>query len=237
MLPERNESGTITGLCYVELASETDARKAPQVLKDGVVINGRKVKVAFLPLAELDVCSRNLERLRGVVGGGIPASSTVPSSGNDTPMSPEQSRHSNMSNVMEIPTFHDNSRAPGTNGLYDQSMMNRASGVRPVGLPQRVFITGLPPSAMERDIGDFFSDVGVIPKLVICFYNVTNKNKNVNYVLLNVFSFFMVFFRSRLFMTTTGFLLAMRWYNSEVLKKLSEHWTRTVDLWEVTLSP
>lgn len=199
VLPERNESGTITGLCYVELASETDARKAPQVLKDGVVINNRKVKVAFLPLAELDVCSRNLERLRGVVGGGIPASSAVPSSGNDTPLSPEQSRHSNMSNVMEIPSFHDNSRAAGTNGLYDQSMMNRGSGARPSGLPQRVFITGLPPSAMERDIGDFFSDVGVIPKLVICFsmFQIKTWLQFLNYVLLYVFSFFMVFFRSR----------------------------------------
>lgn len=179
VLPERTESGTVTGLCYVELNSEADARKAPHILKEGVVVSGRKVKVAFLPMGELEVCSRNLERLRGVVGGvgsaGIGGSFTGPSRDNGV-ISPEQPRHPKLAPPsMETQPFHDGPQNAGIqNGGYDpSSMLGHQPGMsRPTGGgPQRVFISGLPLSAMERDVGDFFSDVGVIPQTIEIAYD------------------------------------------------------------------
>jgi RNA recognition motif-containing protein len=164
VLPERNESGTVTGLCFVELRSEADARKAIQLLKDGVMICGRQVKVAFLPLEELHVCSKNLERFRGVVGAVM----TTPPTQTDSPLSPGQSApHRPPASNRPGPPFVDRSQSGG-NGSYDAPPNQR--GRLFVG-PQRVFITGLPPSALERDIGDFFSDVGVIPQIIEIVYD------------------------------------------------------------------
>ncbi|KAK4017416.1 RNA-binding protein 12 [Daphnia magna] len=163
VLPERNESGTVTGLCYVELSSEADARKAIQLLKDGVVICGRQVKVAFLPLEELHVCTKNLERLRGVVG---PVSSAL--SQTEGPLSPGQSTpYHPQPSGRTGPGLMERSQSGG-NGSYDPASNQRG---RPYIGPQRVFISGLPLTAMERDIGDFFSDVGVIPQMVEIVYD------------------------------------------------------------------
>lgn len=163
VLPERNESGTVTGLCYAELRSESDARKAIQLLKDGVMICGRQVKVAFLPLEELNVCSKNLERLRGVVGAVVSSPMQT-----DSPLSPGQSApHRPSVSGRPGPPISDRSLGGG-NGSYDGLPNQR--GRLFVG-PQRIFITGLPPSALERDIGDFFSDVGVIPQMIEIVYD------------------------------------------------------------------
>lgn len=161
VLPERNESGTVTGLCYVELSGEADARKAIQLLKDGVVICGRQVKVAFLPLEELHVCAKNLERLRGVVGAVTSALAQT-----ESPLSPGQSAP-----YLPRPTSRtgagmmDRSQSGGP---FDPASNQRGRAY--IG-SQRVFISGLPPTAMERDIGDFFSDVGVIPQMVEIVYD------------------------------------------------------------------
>ena len=161
VLPERNESGTVTGLCYVELSSEADARKAIQLLKDGVMICGRQVKAAFLPLEELRACGRNLERLRGVV----PAPLT------DSPLSPTgQQPHRPPAGGGRPSSFGDRPNSRGNNGAaYDQPSNQRTG--RPFASSQRVFVSGLPPTAMERDIGDFFSDVGVIPQMIEIVYD------------------------------------------------------------------
>lgn len=182
VLPERNESGTVTGLCYAELSSEADARKAIQLLKDGLMISGRQVKVAFLPLEELHVCARNLERLRGVVGGNNNNSAvTSPLTQNDSPLSPGQTAPTIVHRQQQQQgpgggraglSFTEAGPRPqsGGNGSYDPSLNQRG---RPfvVNQPARLFISGLPPTAMERDIGDFFSDVGVIPQMIEIVYD------------------------------------------------------------------
>lgn len=182
VLPERNESGTVTGLCYAELSSEADARKAIQLLKDGIMISGRQVKVAFLPLEELHVCARNLERLRGVGVGNNNnnvGAVTSPLTLNDSPLSPGQTGPT----IVHRPpqqgpggraglAFTDAGPRPqsgGGNGSYSPSLNQRG---RPfINKPARLFISGLPPVAMERDIGDFFSDVGVIPQMIEIVYD------------------------------------------------------------------
>lgn len=162
VLTERNESGTVTGLCYAELSSEADARKAIQLLKDGVMICGRQVKVAFLPLEELHSCGRNLERLRGVVGASVPLPQT------DSPLSPGQpAPHRPPAGGRLGPAFADRPQSGG-NGVYDPASNQRG---HPFASTQRVFISGLPLTAMERDIGDFFSDVGVIPQMIEIVYD------------------------------------------------------------------
>lgn len=178
VLPERNESGTVTGLCYAELSSEADARKSIQLLKDGVMICGRQVKVAFLPLEELHVCARNLERLRGVVAANVTGSGPVVTSSlnqNDSPLSPGP-----LAPVQRPLTsagrpgqpFNDGPRPQsGGNGpLYDPSLTQRGRPFVNIQ-PARLFISGLPLTAMERDIGDFFSDVGVIPQMIEIVYD------------------------------------------------------------------
>lgn len=155
VLPERNEIGTVTGLCYAELSSEADARKAIQLLKDGVLICGRQVKVAFLPLEELHVCGRNLERLR------------VGVQQKDSPLSPGYpGPHRPAVGGRPGPAFHDGQRPQP--GPYDPPQMQRG---RPYAIAPKIFLSGLPPSAMERDIGDFFSDVGVIPQVIEIVYD------------------------------------------------------------------
>ena len=129
VLPERDDNGGgggYTGLCYAQLASEADARKAVQVLKAGVLVCGRQVKAALLPLEELEKRRRSFEMFRDDQQG---------------PMSPDQQQHGGI-----------RSRPMGFGGGGEMSNS------------KRVFISGLPPNAVERDIGDFFSDVGVIPQ-------------------------------------------------------------------------
>ena len=116
VLIERDEKGCGTGLCYAQLASEIEARKSMQVLKNGLMVCGRQVKAAWLPMEELDSRRRALEMKYTGDGPGKP------------PFEPDRA---------------------GPNGRLGS---------------RRVFITGLPPSAMERDVSDFFSDVGVIPQ-------------------------------------------------------------------------
>lgn len=167
VLPERNESGTVTGLCYAELANEVSARMAPQLLKDGVMISGHKVFAAFLPLEELEVCSKNLEKFRSIPGG--PTNSMgVASVGlrrEDTPRSPEPPPFKGTS-APAVGLQYNSSLANAGNGSYDLGQRASRSMVQP-----RVYITGLPPTAMERDVGDFFSDVGAIPQTIEIVYD------------------------------------------------------------------
>lgn len=158
VLPERNESGTVTGLCYTELSSEADARRAVQLLKDGVMICGRPVKMAFLPVDELAACAKNLDRLRNVVGSGSITNSLT--SFNDSPLSP--GTH---------PAVGPQRPGPPQSRLGPAGSNGSGYVQQPRVQQVRVFIAGLPPTAMERDIGDFFSDVGVIPQTIEIVYD------------------------------------------------------------------
>ena len=165
VLPERNESGTITGLCYVELSSESDARKALQLLRDGVLIGGRvQVQVAFLPLNELDMCAKNLDRLRDVMSGNSTLLSRNPIDKLGSAMKPLP-----LNSMSPVSSFNNgNPPTYAGNGHESSSSIHRPRSSTSF---QRVLISGLPPTAMERDVGDFFSDVGVIPQLIEIVYD------------------------------------------------------------------
>lgn len=132
VLPERTESGTVTGLCYAELASEADARRAMQLLKDGILIAGRAVKVALLPRDELETCARNLERLRGV----IPASSFGVGVAGESPISPGGGGRVDQAVKMNAAAgpapadlgYHDGPRRP--NGMGPGSFDSQSQGDR-----------------------------------------------------------------------------------------------------------
>ena len=171
VLAERDNCGIPTGLCFAQLASEADARKAIQVLKDGVMIAGRPVKVAFLPLGELEICKRNWDRNRG----GIPPSNNMNSNPNpnsrpieDHPQNSQMFPGRHQNGPSRRPPFSNESSVDG-NMAFDAPSAMLTGPQGPAGPPggiERIFISGLPPNVMERDIGDFFSDVGVVPQMI-----------------------------------------------------------------------
>ena len=161
VFPERNEIGTVTGLCYVRLSSEADVRKGLVLLKDGVMICGRQVKIALLPLSELEVCAKNLDRLRDVLISANARTQTDSPVPQMNPLSTKQMiPEASFNNATALP-FH----AGNGNDSFSAIHRPRSSAMH------QVLISGLPPNFMERDVGDFFSDIGVIPQLIEIVYD------------------------------------------------------------------